>query len=152
MHVVTTLQTCISCSKLLEQVWDKLWTTCNKLDRIIRPVTRFSNIRLTQSWCNNYIVTALCTCCSNLMTTWISSAKMTCWWLINRFATNCEIFRNCVDYWFIMIWNGHNDNQFMKMTNYFRLSCGGSIRYEWWQNWDDKTKTMWKSFGNKGCR
>jgi hypothetical protein len=29
------------CSQLLEQVWNKLLTTCNKLDGIIKLVTRF---------------------------------------------------------------------------------------------------------------
>jgi hypothetical protein len=29
-----------ACSQLLEQVWNKLLTTCNKLDRIIRLVSR----------------------------------------------------------------------------------------------------------------
>ena len=54
-QVVTSLQTscyksvhtlllssCVrtACSQLLEQVWNKMLTTCNKLDGIIRLVTR----------------------------------------------------------------------------------------------------------------
>ena len=49
-QVVTKLSTsCLrtACSQLLEQVWNKLLTTCNKLDGIIRLVTRLLTVVLT---------------------------------------------------------------------------------------------------------
>ena len=44
-QVVTSLFTCLDVfallvPNLLEQVWNKLLTNCNKLDETIRPVTR----------------------------------------------------------------------------------------------------------------
>ena len=40
VHKLSTSCVHTACSQLLEQVWNKLLTTCNKLDGIIRLVTR----------------------------------------------------------------------------------------------------------------
>jgi hypothetical protein len=40
VHKLSTSCVRTACSQLLEQVWNKLLTTCNKLDGIIRLVTR----------------------------------------------------------------------------------------------------------------
>ena len=49
VHKLSTSCVRTACSQLLEQVWNKLLTTCNKLDGIIRLVTKLFLASLIQS-------------------------------------------------------------------------------------------------------
>jgi hypothetical protein len=67
-------------------LWNKLLTTCNKLDGIIRLVARlFQQLNPIQSWYNN-IVTTLCDQSCNILVIWPNT---TCRQHVNRFVTTC---------------------------------------------------------------
>ncbi len=106
---------------LLQQVWYKLLTICNKLvdcckvvpTSLIQPWYNKNVTRSTTQCCNNIVISWLYqTCWNNLATSLIISTRLlqivnnccilvdnlgqavrtTCWQLVGRLVTSCEIF------------------------------------------------------------
>jgi hypothetical protein len=75
VHKLSTSCVLTACSQLLQQVWNKLLTTCNKLDGIIRLVTKlfwqvwYSHdlTRMLQSWRHKLVTILLYQRCWNLL-------------------------------------------------------------------------------------